>query len=74
MPGPIIVTRAPITGDIMDTIVELATETIKRREMHRRAGRLVPDMPDEDQVRRLLLEYRRGRGLADYELSERQGQ
>jgi hypothetical protein len=69
--GPIIVRRAGLGDELLDVLVELATETVKRRDMHRRAGRTVPDLPNEDTIRRFLLEHRRQRGLQDYELSER---
>lgn len=74
MAGPIIIRRDALAEGLLDTIVELAYETIQRRAMHRRAGRLMPDLANEDQVRRFLAEHRRQRGLKDYELSERQGQ
>jgi hypothetical protein len=70
MPG-IIVTRQGMADGLLDTLVELAYETLKRRDLHRRAGRLVPDMPNEDQVRAFLREHRRRRGLQEYDLSER---
>lgn len=71
MPGRIIVTRAGLAEGLLDTLVELAYETLKRRDMHRKAGRLVPNMPNEDQARAFLRGHRTQRGLKDYELSER---
>lgn len=69
MPG-IIVRREGLGDELLDVLVELATETLKRRDMHRRAGRTVPELPREDQIRAFLLEHRRQRGKQDYELSD----
>lgn len=68
MPGLIRVTRQGFGDEILDLLVELAYETLKRRDMHRRAGRAVADLPNEDVIRRFLVEHRRQR-----ELSEQQG-
>lgn len=74
---PAVVTqvREGFTGADLDLLIELAYETIQRRAMHRKAGRALTDLPGgpqgEDRLRRMLHAYRSGRGLADYELSER---
>ena len=68
---PIIVRREGLGDELLNVLVDLATETIKRRDMHRRAGRNVPDLPHEDQIRRFLIDHRRMQGKQDYELSER---
>lgn len=68
---PIIIRREGLGDELLNVLVDLATETIKRRDMHRRAGRAVPDLPREDQIRRFCLEHRRAQGKKDYELTER---
>ena len=73
MPGLIRVTRQGAGDELLDVLVELAYETLKRRDMHRRAGRVMPDLPNEDRIRSFLVEHRRQRGMQDYELSEQAG-
>ena len=73
MSGLIRVTRQGAGDELLDTLVELAYETIQRRAMHRRAGRVLADLPNEDRIRSLLVEHRRQRGMQDYELSEQAG-
>lgn len=71
---PAVVTqvREGFTGADLDLLIELAYETLKRRDMHRKAGRGLTPLPgDEDRLRRMLRDYRFARGMADYELSER---
>lgn len=73
MSAPIVVRREGLGDELLNVLVDLATETLKRREMHRRAGRLVPELPNEDRIREFCLAHRRMQGKQDYQLTERQG-
>lgn len=69
----IIVRREGLGDELLNVLVDLAYETIKRRDMHRRAGRAIPDMQHEDRIRRFCIQHRRAQGKQDYELSEQAG-
>lgn len=69
----LILPQRGLSEAMMDTIVELAYETLRRRDMHRKAGRALPPLPDEEAVHKLLSQYRAGRGMREYTLAEHGG-